>query len=68
MVARGELLAWLAELLGGQTITKVEEGGKGYVYCQVRAMTKDSQLTLNHHTTQVLDSIFGQCGSFMRAE
>ena len=32
--ARGELLAWLNDLLG-QAPAKVEECGKGAIYCQV---------------------------------
>jgi hypothetical protein len=33
-LARGELLAWLNDLLG-QAPAKVEECGKGAIYCQV---------------------------------
>lgn len=33
--ARGELLAWLNDLLAPNVITKVEECGKGVIYCQV---------------------------------
>ncbi|EJT51275.1 hypothetical protein A1Q2_00320 [Trichosporon asahii var. asahii CBS 8904] len=33
--ARGELLAWLNELLAPNVIQKVEECGKGIIYCQI---------------------------------
>lgn len=33
--ARGELLAWLNELLAPYQITKVEQCGTGATYCQV---------------------------------
>lgn len=37
--ARGELLAWLNELLAPNVIQKVEECGKGIIYCQVSLRT-----------------------------
>ncbi|ORX33824.1 calponin homology domain-containing protein [Kockovaella imperatae] len=33
--SRGELLAWLNDLLGATAPAKVEECGKGYTYCQI---------------------------------
>ena len=33
--ARGELVAWLNELLAPQQITKLEQCGTGSIYCQV---------------------------------
>jgi RP/EB family microtubule-associated protein len=33
--ARGELLAWLNDLLAPQVVQKVEECGKGVILCQV---------------------------------
>ncbi|KAL1410968.1 microtubule integrity protein mal3 [Vanrija albida] len=33
--SRGELLAWLNDLLAPNVLTKVEECGKGVIYCQV---------------------------------
>jgi hypothetical protein len=77
--ARGELLAWLNELLG-QAPAKVEECGKGAIYCQVSSEVHDSPVPCDREARcmiaegrasavehradgQIIDSIYGTCTS-----